>query len=143
MYRNLLFEHPYDVQLAAFYNTPLGELYQAIPFDALSKQVAAPKRAISDKGCKPWFDVKGGMALQILKSYYRCSDAMLIEQLNGNWQMQMFCGILLKPGEQIKDKDIVGRWRCFLSKKLDMDKLQISCVQHWKPFMLQTHNRLL
>ena len=79
------------------------------------------------------------MALQILKSYYRCSDAMLIEQLNGNWQMQMFCGILLKPGEQIKDKDIVGRWRCFLSKKLDMDKLQISCVQHWKPFMQQTH----
>ena len=43
MYRNLLFEHPYDVQLAAFYNTPLGELYQAIPFDALSKQVPITK----------------------------------------------------------------------------------------------------
>jgi hypothetical protein len=139
MYRNLLFEHPYDVQLTAFYNTPLGELYQAIPFDALSKQVPAPRRAISDKGCKPWFDVKGGIALQILKSYYRCSDAMLIEQLNGNWQMQMFCGILLKKGEQIKDKDIVGRWRSFLSKKLDMDKLQMGCVQHWKPFMQHTH----
>ena len=137
MYRNLLSEHPYDVQLAAFYNTPLGELYQAIPFDALSKQVPSPKRAISDKGCKPWFDVKGGMALQILKSYYRNSDAMLIEQLNGNWQMQMFCGILLKQGEQIKDKDIVGRWRSFLSKKLDMDKLQMSCVQLWKPPMMK------
>jgi IS5 family transposase len=72
MYRNLLFEHPHDVQLAAFYNTPLGELFQAIPFDALSKKIPPPKRAISDKGCKPWFDVKGGMALQILKSYYRC-----------------------------------------------------------------------
>jgi len=24
MYRNLLFEHPYEVQLAAFYNTQLG-----------------------------------------------------------------------------------------------------------------------
>jgi hypothetical protein len=139
MYQNLLFEQPYDIQLAAFYTTPLGELYQAIPFDALSKQVPAPRRAISDKGCKPWFDVKGGIALQILKSYYRCSDAMLIEQLNGNWQMQMFCGIVLKKGEQIKDKDIVGRWRSFLSKKLAMDKLQISCVQHWKPFMQHTH----
>jgi hypothetical protein len=139
MYQNLLFEHPHDLQLAAFYNTPLGELYRAIPFDSLSKQVPPPKRAISDKGCKPWFDVKGGMALQILKSYFRCSDALLIEQLNGNWQMQLFCGILLKPGEQIRDKDIVGRWRSFLSKKLDMDKLQISCVQHWKPFMQQTH----
>lgn len=139
MYHNLLFSYPFDIQLAAFYNTPLGELYQAIPFEELSKQVASPRRAISDKGCKPWFDVKGGIALQILKSYYRCSDAMLIEQLNGNWQIQMFCGILLKHGEQIKDKDIVGRWRCFLSTKLDMDKLQMSCVQHWKPWMQHTH----
>lgn len=47
----------------SFYNTSLGALYQAIPFDALSKQVAAPQRAISDKGCKPWFDVKGGISL--------------------------------------------------------------------------------
>jgi transposase, IS5 family len=139
MYHNLLFEHPYDVQLAAFYNTPLGELYQAIPFDELSKKVSRPRRAISEKGCRPWFDVKGGIALQILKSYYRCSDAMLIEQLNGNWQMQLFCGMQLKHGEQIKDKDIVGRWRSFLSEKLDMDKLQMSCVQHWKPFMQHTH----
>ena len=139
MYQNLLFEQPTDLQLQAFYNTPLGELYQAIPFEALSKQVTAPRRTISDRGCKPWFDVKGGIALQILKSYYRCSDAMLIEQLNGNWQMQLFCGIRLKHDEQIKDKDIVGRWRSFLSQKLDIDKLQISCVQHWKPFMQHTH----
>jgi hypothetical protein len=139
MYRNLLFEHPDDIQLAAFYNTPLGELYQAIPFESLSKQVPLPRRSISDKGCKPWFDVKGGIALQILKSYYRCSDAMLVEQINGNWHMQMFCGIQLKGGEQIKDKDIVGRWRSFLSAKLDMDKLQMSCVQHWKPFMQHIH----
>ena len=139
MYRNLLFEHPHDVQIAAFYNTPLGELYQAIPFEALSKQIPAPPRFISDKGCKPWFDVKGGIALQILKSYYGCSDAMLIEQLNGNWQMQLFCGIHLRQREQIKDKNIVGRWRSFLSRKLDMDKLQISCVQHWKPLMQYRH----
>jgi hypothetical protein len=139
MYRNLLFEHPADVQLTAFYNTPLGQLHQAIPFDKFVKDIQAPLNAVSGKGCKPWFDVKGGIALQILKSYYRCSDAMLIEQFNGNWQMQLFCGILLKQGEQIKDKDIVGRWRSFLSKKLDMDKLQMSCVQHWRPYMQDTH----
>jgi len=137
MYQNLLFEH--DVQTPAFFNTPLGQLYLAIPWEALSNQVPAPRRAISEKGCKPWFDVKGGIALQILKSHYRCSDAMLIEQLNGNWQMQMFCGMQLQYGGQIKDKDIVGRWRSHLSKSLDMDKLQISCVQHWKPFMQHTH----
>lgn len=139
MYRNLLFEQPVDIQLAAFYQTPIGELYRAIPFEELSKQIKKPRRAISGKGCKPWFDVKGGIALQILKSYYRCSDAMLIEQLNGNWQMQLFCGILLPKGEQIKDKDIVGRWRTYLGHHMSIDKLQISCVQHWKPYMEHTH----
>lgn len=139
MYRNLLFEQPIDVQLQAFYNTPLGELYLAIPFDELSKQIPKPRHAVSGNGCKPWFDVKGGIALQILKSYYRCSDALLVEQINGNWQMQMFCGIQLLHGEQIKDKDIAGRWRTYLGRHLNMDKLQMSCVQHWKPYMQHTH----
>lgn len=140
MYQNLLFEQTPDLQLQAFYNTPLGELYQAIPLDELARQVPKPQRAISSKGCKPWFDVKGGIALQILKSYYRCSDAMLIEMLNGNWQMQMFCGIRLLKGEQIKDKNIVSRWRSYLGEKLNIEKLQISCVQHWKPYMQNTHS---
>jgi len=91
------------VQLRAFYNTPLGELYQSIPFDSLSKHIPKPKRSVSGKGCRPWFDVKGGIGLQ------------------------------LQPGEQIKDKDIVGRWRSYLGQYLDVDKMQISCVQHWKP----------
>jgi IS5 family transposase len=139
MYCELLFEQPEDLQLQAFYNTAPGELYQAIPFDELIKHFPRPKGDISGKGCKPWFNVKGGIALQILKSYYRCSDAMLVEQINGNWQMQMFCGIQLRHGEQIKDKDIVGRWRTYLGQYLDMDKLQISFVQHWKPYMQHRH----
>lgn len=139
MYRNLLFEQSQDHQWQAFYNTSLGQLYKAIPFESLAQQVPRPKRSISGKGCKPWFDVKGGIGLQILKSYYRISDAMLIEQMNGNWQMQMFCGIWLSHGAQIRDKDIVGRWRSYLGKHLDADKLQISCVQHWKLFMQHTH----
>ena len=139
MYQNLLFQQPVDVQLRAFYSTPLGELYQAIPFDDLSKYIPKPKRSVSGKGCKPWFDVKGGIGLQILKSYFRCSDALLVEQINGNWQMQMFCGIQLLPNEQIKDEDIVGRWRSYLGQYLDVDKMQISCVRHWKPLMQHTH----
>jgi hypothetical protein len=139
MYPKLLFEQPEDFQLQAFYKTPIGQLYLAIPFDELIKQFPKPKRAISGKGCDPWFDIKGGIALQVLKSYYRCSDALLVEQINGNWQMQMFCGIQLRHGEQIKDKDIAGRWRSYLGRYLDMDKLQINCVQHWKPYMQHTH----
>jgi len=139
MYPVLLFEQSEDIQMQAFYNTPLGILYKAIPFEALSKQIPEPKRAVSGKGCKPWFDVKGGIALQLLKSYYRCSDAQLIELLNGNWEMQFFCSIKLKPGERIKDEDIAGRWRTYLGKHLHIDKLQISCAAHWKPYMQHTH----
>ena len=139
MYSNLLFGQPEDIQMQAFYNTPLGILYKAIPFEALSKQISKPKGSLSGRGCKAWFDVKGGIALQVLKSYYRISDALLIEQLNGNWQMQFFCGMRLKAGEQIKDKDIVGRWRSYLASQLDMDKMQMSCVQWWKPYMQHTH----
>jgi transposase, IS5 family len=135
MYQNLLFEQPLAVRLDAFYSTALGQLYQSIPFDALVKQIPGPKKLPCGKGCKPWFDLKGGIALQILKSYVRCSDAMLVQHINGNWMMQMFCGIQLRGSEQIKDKDIVGRWRKYLGKHLDIDKLQIACVQHWRPYL--------
>src|SRR5215212_6579951 len=78
MYQNLLFEQPVDIRLAGFYSTPLGHLYQSIPFDHLAKQIQAPKKLPHGKGCKPWFDLKGGIALQILKSHLRCSDAKYI-----------------------------------------------------------------
>jgi DNA-directed RNA polymerase subunit E'/Rpb7 len=135
MDQNLLFEQPIDIRLDAFYSTPLGQLYQSIPFDTLAKQIPAPKKLPNGKGCKPWFDLRGGIGLQILKSHLRCSDAMLVQHINGNWMMQMFCGIHLRGTEQIKDKDIVGRWRKYIGKHLDIDKLQMACVQHWRPYM--------
>jgi transposase, IS5 family len=135
MYQNLLFEQTTDIRLDAFFATPLGQLYQSIPFDALVKQIPAPKKLPHGQGCNPWFDLRGGVALQILKSHLRCSDAMLVEHINGNWMMQMFCGMQLRGNQQIKDKDIVGRWRKYIGKHLDIDKFQIACVQHWKPYM--------
>ncbi len=135
MYQNLLFEQTVDIRFDAFYATPLGQLYKSIPFDALVKQLPCPKKLPYGKGCKPWFDLKGGIALQILKAYLRCSDAMLVEHINGNWMMQMFCSIQLRGTEKIKDKDIVSRWRKYIGKHLDIDRLQIACVQHWRPYM--------
>ncbi len=133
MYRNLLFGQPVDLQQQAFYNTPLGELYQAIPFESFSKHIPKPKQSISGEGCKPWFDVKGGIGSQVLKPYDRCSDALLVEQINGNWQMDLFCGILLLDNEHIKDKDMVGRWRSYPGQHLDRDKLQLDCEHTGSP----------
>lgn len=135
MYQNLLFEQTPQVISDAFYSTELGYLYQSIPFEALAKQIPPPAKLPYGKGCKPWFNLKGGIALQILKSYLQCSDAMLVQHINGNWMMQMFCGIQLRGTERIKDKDIVGRWRKHIGRHLNIDKLQLACVQHWKPYM--------
>ena len=45
----------------------------------------------------------------------------------------------LRHGEQIKDKDIVGRWRSYLSRHIDIDKMQQSCAEQWKPYMQHVH----
>ena len=53
--------------------------------------------------------------------------------------MQLFCGIQLTATEQIKDKGIVSRWRTYLAQYLDIDRLQIRCVMHWKPYVEHPH----
>src|ERR1700693_1697767 len=99
---NLLFSHE-QLLHQLFLQSDLGELYVAMPFGRLAKQIPSPKFGLSGRGCIPWFDLKGGIALLILKHYTGLSDEMLIDRINTDWCMQMFCGIQLKPHEQIRD----------------------------------------
>jgi transposase, IS5 family len=122
-----------------FLKTDLGELYLAIPFDLLAATIPPPKQAISGRGCTPWFDVKGGIALQILKHHLGVSDEMIVERINTDWSMQQFCGISLKPGERIADKNIVSSWRMYLGAYLDIEAQQIIYARHWKPYMQHTN----
>jgi hypothetical protein len=135
---NLLFSYK-ELLHEKFLQTDLGILYQAIPFDALAEKIPAPKHSLSGRGCKPWFDVKGGIALQILKHYHDISDELLVERINTDWSMQLFCGISLKPGERIQDKNIVSSWRIYLGKQLDIEGLQKKFATHWKPYMENTN----
>jgi hypothetical protein len=135
---NLLFSYK-ELLNERFLQTDLGRLYQAIPLDELSQKVPLPKQAISGRGCKPWFDVKGGIALQFLKHYLAVSDEMVIERLNTDWSMQLFCGLSLKPTEQILDLDIVGSWRSYIGKYLDIEGMQKELAGHWKPYMENTN----
>lgn len=124
-----------EILHSEFLRTDLGRLYLALPFEALSKTIPIPRQTISGKGCKPWFDVQGGIALQFLKHYLGVSDAMVIKRINTDWSMQLFCGISLRPGERIKDEDLVGRWRQYLGRYLNIDMLQAILATHWKPYM--------
>lgn len=75
----------------------------------------------------------------IAKHYLQVSDAMLIERLNTDWSLQLFCGIRLRADEKIKDEDLPGRWRMYLGKHLDIDKWQVHLAAAWKGDMEQTH----
>ena len=141
MYSNTKMKLFADSQLLDqnFLRTDLGRLYQAIPFEELAQKIPAPRQAQSGRGCKPWFDIKGGIALQILKHYHNLSDQLLIERINTDWSMQMFCGICLGPTQRIEDKNIVSHWRVYLSDHLDILNLQDVLAKYWKPHMDQTN----
>lgn len=135
---NLLFPHELLLH-QRFLNSDLGQLYVAIPFEQLATNIAAPKHRLSGKGCKPWFDVKGAIGLLILKHYTGLSDAMLIERINYDWTMQMFCGIQLRADEKIKDSNLPSTWRGYIGRRLDIAALQKECAIHWKPYMKETN----
>lgn len=122
-----------------FLQTDLGRLYLAIPFEELAQKIPPRKHEQSGRGCKPWFNVQGGIALQILKHYHNLSDELLIERINTDWSMQMFCNLSLNPGERIEDKNIVSSWRVYLAEHLDVRALQEICAKFWKPYMVETH----
>lgn len=134
---NLLFS---DKELLdkSFLQTDLGKLYLAIPFDELSKKIPPTPHQQSLMGCKPWFDIKGGIALMFLKHYLCMSDAMLIDRINTDWSMQQFCGISLKPFERIQDKNLPSSWRIYLGDHLDLEEFQKVLAGYWKPHMEDT-----
>ncbi len=135
---NLLFPHQ-NLLHQRFLQTDLGQLYLSIPFDALAATLPSPKHNISGKGCKPWFDVRGGIALQFLKHYLCISDELLIERINTDWSMQYFCGIQLKPNEVIKDTNLPGYWRGYIGKHLDIAAMQKEFARFWKGELTQTN----
>lgn len=134
---NLLFAHQ-QLLHQRFLNSDLGQLYVAIPFEQLAAKIPSPKHSLSGKGCKPWFDLKGAIGLLILKHYTGLSDDMLIERINYDWSMQMFCGIQLKPHEKIKDTNLPSTWRGYIGRRLNIGELQKQLAIHWKPYMEYT-----
>lgn len=90
-------------------------------------------------GTPGWFSAEGKIALQFLKPYLGLSDEKLLERLNTDWALQLFCGIQLKAGEWIRDKDLLCRTRAFVAAHLQIQPAQELLVQHWQPWMGQSH----
>lgn len=116
----------------SFLSTSIGKIYQSIPWAQLNRIFKKDKKP---QGLKPIFDTQGRIALMLLKSYTGYSDKKLIERLNGDYHLQLFCGIYLRPGERLVDYKIVSKIRTALSCKMDIVKMQEVLACHWKPYM--------
>lgn len=132
-------QQEYDLYRASFLRSELGGIYQSIPWQELIKSFKLKPLQV---GRKSLFDNRGRLALMILKAYTSLSDRKLIEQLNANIDYQLFCGILLSPGERLVDFKIVSKIRTQLGKKLDIKSSQKVLAKAWKPYMEDTHAML-
>ncbi|MFN8258687.1 MAG: transposase [Bacteroidales bacterium] len=119
-----------------FLETPLGKLYQSIPFEELANLL--PKKE-TKVGAPSWFEPSGFFGLMFLKHYTNLSDQKLIERLNTDWAMQFFCGMQLKIYEIIKDDGLVSRIRQYLAEHIEIEDVQRILIANWKEDMENTH----
>ena len=122
-----------------FNNRKLGKLYKAIPFDELARLL--PKKK-NPQGAPAWMSFQGMIGLMMLKSMLKLSDEELINRLNTDWELQMFCGIKLSDNRMIKDINLPSRIRIFLGQYLDIEVFQKTFLKKWKPYMQDTNLNL-
>ncbi len=129
-----------DKRWERFIRTKIGQLYKTIPFQEIASRYPSKENKC---GAKPFFRVEGGIGLMFLKSYLKCSDEKIIEQLNcGNWVMQWFCGMHLGEGQMIKDRGIISRWRGFLGAHLKEDEIQMVLAKEWSKYIEDQHSNV-
>lgn len=127
----------YSSRWYIFKNSPLGKIHQIIPWQELSNCLPSQKKG--RPGVVSWFSNAGMFGVMFLKHYTGLSDEKLIERINTDWAMQLFCGILLEDHEQIKDKAIVSRIRSKISEHTDLlEQAQQAMLTHWSSYMTNT-----
>ena len=120
-----------------FQRTKLGAIYQCIPFDTLASLL--PFRKDCCAGAPSWLDNAGMFALMFLKHYLGLSDEKLVDRLNSDWELQMFCGRQFKDNERIRDRNLPSRVRSHIGKGLSIDSFQEVVIDWWKPYLEDTH----
>ena len=125
-----------DVRYKVFLGTRLGQFYSSLPLDELVTLLPRPKH---HAGAPGYLTNKGKIALQFLKCYEGCSDEKLLERLNTNWTLQLFCDLHLPVAKMIRDKDLIWKTRAWVAKHLDWGAVQAILIKHWKPQMKHLH----
>ncbi len=116
----------------SFKSSELGHIYEQLPLKELATEIYRCMSSKNPQGRKPMFSPEGEIALMFLKSYTGMSDDGLVEMLNGNIHMQLFCGVLIDPSSPIKDGKIVSAIRNRLAAYLDIKSLQKILYDRWE-----------
>ena len=120
-----------------FQHSKLGTIHQCIPFDDLA--LLLPQRDKSSAGAPSWFDNAGMFAIMFLKHYLNLSDEKLVDRINTDWELQLFCGRQFKDNERIRDRNLPSRIRCYIGKHLTIDTFQETVINKWKDYLEDTH----
>lgn len=128
-----------DASLIAFEQSELGRIQSKIPFEELAEQFEAYRRPRHKGGRPAHMDIKGGLGLMFLKHYLGLSDAMLIDRLNSDIFLQLFCFTRIKITQPIRDKDLVSRWRRFFGMHMAIQTIQGLLAKHWQTDMSDTN----
>lgn len=115
-----------------FRQSELGRIHGLLPLKELAAAIAEKMPAKNPQGNKPMFSPEGEVALMFLKPYTGMSDDVLVEMLNGNIYMQMFCDVLIDPEHPIKDGKIVSAIRNRIAKVIKIKDLQKILYDSWK-----------
>ena len=116
----------------SFRQSELGRIYEQLPLKELAASMAARMPAKNSARQQADVPPEGEIALMFLKSYTGMSDDSLVEMLNGNLHMQMFCDVLIDPAHPLKDGKIVSAIRNRLARLLDIKELQKILFDSWK-----------
>jgi IS5 family transposase len=109
--------------------TQLGAIYQTIDWQSLVRLLPRKKTNVGSPSVLP---PEGYFGLMFLKHYLKLSDEKLLERLNTDWAIQMFCGVLFDDTQMIRDNAFVSNVRTYLAKHIDLSAFQQALITHWK-----------
>lgn len=132
-----------DIHVISFYASELGQLYTQIPFRKLAEQIDVK---ISAKGRPSTLHTAGKLGICVLKQYYNgISDKKLVEMLNTNPSVRLFCGL---PGAQhrhrwILDEDLPSKARQWLAEHIEWEQVDQLLFETWKEDLEDTQISLM
>lgn len=115
----------------SFAASKLGRIHALLPLKEMAAELESHFPKKNPQGNTPMFPPDGEVALMFLKPYTGLSDDGLVEMLNGNIHMQMFCGVLIDPLKPIKNGKIVSAIRNRLAFRLDIVRQQSVLYKAW------------